>query len=207
MVVQTMVRAALLLLTLTASLTVLAADPKVETYAIDPAHSTVGFSVEHMTVSQVTGKFTSLKGAIVHDEGDVTKSSVEVAIKAESVDTGIDGRDKHLRTADFFDVEKFPEITFKSSKVTKKGKNLFCTGTFTMHGVSKEITIPFRLVGKVKDPSGNQRIGFAGDLTLNRQDYGITWGKTLENGGLTVGNLVKITLNVEAVKKKAEETK
>ena len=168
-------------------------------YAIDEAHTTVGFSIPHLVINRVHGNFRQLSGAIVYDEADITKSSVEVVIKAAGIDTGNDKRDGHLRSPDFFDADKYPEIVFRSSRIERQGEGYLCTGTLTMHGVSKEIQIPFAITGTVRDPWGKTRLGAEAALTLNRQDYGIVYNKTLESGGMLLGNDVKIELNVEAV--------
>lgn len=163
-------------------------------YKVDTNHSTVGFNVPMLGgLSKVTGKFSNFTVDIEYDEANVTKSSVMAIIKADSIDTGIEGRDKHLRTPDFFDVEKFPEITFKSKSVVKKGKNLSVIGDFTMHGVTKEITIPFTLAGTNKnDASGKITHGFSATLKLNRTDYGINYQhKTVPNW---IGNDIEINL-------------
>lgn len=171
------------------------------TYAFDPAHSTIGFSVRHLVINNIPGKFKDYKGTINLDATDLTKSSVEFTAKVESIDTGVQARDNHLRTADFFDVAKYPEMNFKSSKIVKQGKTGFvANGTFTLKGVSKEISIPFKLNGPIKDPWGKMRLGVEANLTINRQDYGITWNQKLDTGGLVVGNDVHIQLNIEAVK-------
>ncbi|MCM8794275.1 MAG: YceI family protein [Candidatus Omnitrophica bacterium] len=176
---------------------VLAADR----YAIDASHSTVGFAVKHLVISTVRGSFGELSGEIMYDEQDISNSSVSVVIKAASIDTNHSDRDTHLKSADFFDVEAFPEITFKSTRVEKTPQGSLCTGILTMRGVSKEITIPFEMTGPVKDPWGNTRIGVEAELTLDRQDYGIKWNKTMDSGGLVVGNTVKIQISVEGIKK------
>jgi len=153
-------------------------------YPIDTNHSTVGFSVPIMGgLSKVKGKFTDFNINLTNDERDITKSSVNVVIKAASVDTGIDGRDKHLRTADFFDVEKFPEITFQSSRIEKRGKQLIAHGTLTMHGVSKEIALPFTITGVDENADKTKKnTGYSASLVLNRRDYGINYEhKTVPN--------------------------
>jgi len=155
-------------------------------YEIDAVHSSIGFSVRHLLISNITGNFNDFSGKLLFDEKDMTNSSVDLTIKAASINTNNVDRDNHLRAADFFNIEKFPEITFKS-------------GTLTMHGVSKEISIPFEFIGKAKGPMGKQRLGFEGNTKLNRKDFGITWNKTLDEGGLAVGNEIKIQLNIEAV--------
>ena len=153
-------------------------------YPIDSNHSTVGFSVPIMGgLSKVNGKFTDFNINLTNDERDVTKSSVNVVIKAASVDTGIEGRDKHLRTADFFDVEKFPEITFQSSRIEKRGKQLIAYGTLTMHEVSKEIALPFTITGVDENADKTKKnVGYSASLVLNRRDYGINYThKTVPN--------------------------
>jgi polyisoprenoid-binding protein YceI len=176
------------------------ADP----YVIDPVHSSIGFSVRHLVISNVKGQFTDYSGTIFFDEQDITKSSVNVTIKTASINTGSNDRDNHLRSADFFDAANHPEITFKSTRIEKKGDGYVCVGTLTMRRVSKEVAIPFTLLGQTKDPRGNTRIGLEANLVLNRQDYGISWSRTMDTGGLVAGNEVKIELNVEAVKRRAE---
>jgi polyisoprenoid-binding protein YceI len=174
-----------------------------ETYAIDKGHSQAGFSVRHLGISKVPGRFTDFEGTVDVDQAKPEASKVEFTIKAASIDTNEANRDKHLRSADFFDVEKFPTITFKSTKVVSKGKDKYdVTGSFTLHGVTKEITLPVTVLGFVKDPWGNQRVGFETAITLNRKDYGLVWNKTLDGGGLLVGDDVDVTITVEAAKKK-----
>ncbi len=163
-------------------------------YTVDMAHSNVGFSIPILGgLSRVRGKFSEFSAKINYDEADVSKSSVDAVIKAESIDTGIAARDEHLRKPDFFDVEKFPQITFKSSRVEKKGSMLMVHGTFTMHGVSKEIVLPITMTGKLVDPATKQTsYGFSASLKLNRNDYGISYQrKGAEN---FLGNEVEIEL-------------
>ncbi len=162
--------------------------------SVDTAHSTVGFRVSIMGgLSEVIGKFSEFTATINYDEADVKKSSVKATIKTNSIDTGIAARDKHLQTADFFDAEKYPEITFVSSSVEKKGKQLLAHGTFTMHGVSKEIVLPITVTGKYVDPATKVTVyGFSAKFTLNRADYGISYQrKGSEN---FIGNAVEIEL-------------
>jgi polyisoprenoid-binding protein YceI len=146
-------------------------------YPIDNGHSTVGFSVPILGgLSQVKGKFTDFSITLDADEKDVTKSSVKVIIKATSVDTGIERRDAHLRTADFFDVEKFPEITFKSERIEKKGNQFIAHGPLTMHGVTKQIALPFTVNGTFKNPTDNKvSVGYSAKMVLNRRDFGINY--------------------------------
>jgi len=165
-------------------------------YPIDVNHSTIGFAVPIANgMSKVTGKFTDFVVTLNNDEHDVTKSSVNVVIKTASISTGIVARDNHLRTADFFDAEKFPEITFQSSRIEKNGKQLVVVGTFTMHGVSKEISLPLTIIGPVKNAAGDKMsVGYAARLTLNRRDFGINWEhKTVPN---FVGDSVEVELDL-----------
>jgi len=168
-------------------------------YPIDMNHSTVGFSVPIMGgLSKVKGKFMDFNINLSNDEHDITKSSVNVVIKAASVDTGIEGRDKHLRTADFFDVEKFPEITFQSSRIEKRGKQLIAHGTLTMHGISKEIALPFTITGVDENADKTKKnVGYSASLVLNRRDYGINYEhKTVPN---FVGD--NITVEIDLITK------
>ncbi len=176
---------------------VLAAD----TYMLDAAHSNVGFAVRHLVISTVNGHFSEVAGEIQYDAADITKSSVSVTIKTDSINTNNGKRDDHLKSADFFDAEKNPEITFKSSSIEREGDGYAAVGTLTIKGVSKEVKLPFEITGKIKDPWGNNKIGVEGSLTINRQDYGVSWSKTMDNGGLVVGNEVKISFSVEAAQK------
>ena len=175
-------------------------------YKIDPAHSLIGFSIRHFEISLVKGRFKDFAGMIHYDASDATKSTVEFTAKAESIDTGVAGRDNHLRSADFFEVAKFPEITFKSTKVEKKGNSYLLHGDFTMKGVTKQISFPFTIVGAVKDNRGNTRFGIAAETKLNRRDYGINWGAAMANGGLNVADEVAIELQLEAIKAAAPAT-
>lgn len=148
-------------------------------YDADTAHSNVGFAIPILGgLSHVRGKFTDFTASIVYDDADVTKSTVSVVIKAASIDTGIDRRDTHLRTPDFFDAEKFPEITFQSKRIVKKGKMLVAYGTFTMHGVAKEIELPFTINGVRKDEkTGKTTLGVSAHTVIKKSDYGMTWNR------------------------------
>jgi polyisoprenoid-binding protein YceI len=175
-----------------------------DTWSIDKGHSEVSFQVRHF-VTNVRGYFRDFSGSIVADAAKPENSSVEFKIAATSIDTGVADRDKHLRAPDFFDVEKFPEITFKSTSVKVAGKDSFhVTGTLTMRGVSKEITLPVTFGGTAKDPWGNERAGFESSLTLNRKDYGVNWNKALDQGGFVLADEVKVAINLETIKKKPE---
>ena len=185
-----------------ASLLIAAAAPAADQYQIDPVHTLIGFSVRHLVINNVKGKFGEFSGTIVYDENDITKSSVEVTVRTASINTGVNQRDDDLRSPNFLEVAKYPEMTFRSSRIERHGDAYVAVGTLTLHGVSKEVTVPFTLFGKVKDPWGNERIGVEASLTIDRRDWGINFSKTMDNGGLIVGNEVKIDLNVEAIKKK-----
>lgn len=173
-------------------------------YDIDPKHSYIGFRVVHMGLTEVPGSFRDFAGTINYDGKDVSKSSVNFMAKVTSVDTGVAPRDNHLRTADFFEVEKYPEMTFKSTKVEKKDKNWLVTGDFTLKGVTKQITIPFTLNGMMKDQKGNVKMGVSAQTTINRQDYGVKWGNKLPDGTLALSDTVKIDLQLEAGMQKAK---
>ncbi|HWS72726.1 MAG TPA: YceI family protein [Thermoanaerobaculia bacterium] len=188
-----------------ALVTLLAASPLLaDTYTIDRAHSEANFSVRHM-VSRVSGKFDDFSGTITGELSKPASASVEFTIKTASIDTGTADRDKHLRSADFFDAEKFPEITFKSTSIKPSGKkNLYnVTGNLTMHGVTKTVTLPVEYLGSAKDPWGNEKAGFTLTTTLNRKDYGVNWNKALDNGGVLVSEDVQVTINLETAKGKS----
>lgn len=186
-----------------ASLVLAAAPLFADTYNIDKVHSEATFKVRHM-MSKVSGKFDDFGGTISVDPAKPTDGKVEFTIKTASIDTGTADRDKHLRSADFFDAEKNPEITFKSVAIRKTAKKdvYDVVGDLTMRGVTKRVTLPVEFVGFAKDPWGNTRAGFSLETTINRKDYGINWNQALDNGGLLVGDDVNIAINIEAVKAK-----
>jgi len=188
-----------------AALATVAALPlRAETFAVDPAHSEVSFQIRHM-VSQVRGRFNDFSGTVQLDPKNLPASSVDFHIKVTSIDTNVADRDKHLRSADFFDIEKYPEITFKSESIQAAGKDKYnVTGPLTMHGVTKKVTLPVTLGGQVKDPWGNTRAGFEIETTLDRKDYGIVWNKALDSGGVMLGDDVKVAINLETVRKDAK---
>jgi polyisoprenoid-binding protein YceI len=190
---------------LAAALVASAALPvQADVYTIDKGHSEVSFQVRHL-VTQVRGSFNDYQGTINLDPANLERSSVDFQIKADSIDTNLADRDKHLRGEDFFFAEKYPQITFKSKSIKKTGKDTYdVAGTLTMRGVSKEVTLPVTFLGTVKDPWGNEKAGFATDLTLNRKDYGINWNAALDNGGVVLSDDVKISINLETQKKKDE---
>lgn len=173
-----------------------------DTFVIDRSHSQASFQVRHL-FSTVRGRFTTFEGTIAMDAARPEASSVTFTIDAASIDTDNTDRDKHLRSPDFFDAEKHPTITFTSEKIRATGKDTYAvTGTLTMRGVARTITLPVTYLGAAKDPWGNPRAGFSTAITLNRKDYGINWNKALDNGGMMVGDDVTIVLNVEANKAK-----
>ncbi len=171
-----------------------------DTYNIDPAHSTVGFAVSHMVINTVHGKFNEFTGTVVVEDNRL--QSARGVIQTRSVDTGVAMRDKDLRSPNFFETDKFPTIIFVSKKVTDRNGVTELVGDFTMHGVTKEISLPVKLKGPIKDPWGNTRIGLEARTSLNRKDYGLTYSKALETGGLVVGDEVELEINAEATKAK-----
>lgn len=177
-------------------------------YNFDRAHSFIGFKVKHNGLIEVPGFFRDFKGMVKYDASDVAKSAVEFTAQVKSIDTGVAPRDNHLRTADFFDAEKFPEITFKSTKVEKKGKNWIVTGDFTMKGVTKSISFPFQIAGFL--PGGERsgpRMGITAETTVNRRDFGVNYDSKLPSGILAVDDNVKVNLQIEAVVPKASPSK
>jgi polyisoprenoid-binding protein YceI len=173
-----------------------------DVYTVDKAHSEVGFRIRHM-ISKVSGRFTDFAGTITADATRPEGSSVEFTIQTASIDTALARRDQHLRSPDFFDVAKFPTITFKSTKVAGTGKDHYAvTGALTMHGISRETTLPVAFLGLGRDPWGAQRAGFSVETTLNRKDFGVAWNQVLDSGGLLLGDDVAIEISVEAVKAK-----
>ncbi|HKM46775.1 MAG TPA: YceI family protein [Terriglobales bacterium] len=172
------------------------------TWNIDPVHSVAEFKVKHMMISNVKGQFTRVKGALVLDETDVTNSRVEASIDAASINTREEQRDAHLKSADFFDVEKFPTLSFQSTRVTRVADGeLAVAGELTIHGVTRKVV--FTVEGPTapgKDPWGNTRIGLSATTKISRKDFGLTWNAALETGGILVGDEVTITLDVQFVK-------
>jgi polyisoprenoid-binding protein YceI len=177
---------------------VLAAEPSspVE-WSIDPTHTQVGFTVPHMVVSEVDGVFRQFSGKVLLDEKDITKSNVELTVQVASIDTGVPDRDKHLRSGDFFAADQFPTITFKSTKITKAGKAYKVTGDMIIRGVTKSVTLDATLSDAVTSPWGKQVRGAKLTGKLNRLDYGVSWNKSLDKGGIAVGNEVTIEVKAE----------
>jgi polyisoprenoid-binding protein YceI len=172
------------------------------TWKLDPAHSSADFKVKHMMISNVKGSFSGLTGTLTENPSDPTRSSVEASIDVASINTGDPQRDGHLKSADFFDAEKYPQITFKSTKVERNGEAEYrVTGDLTLHGLTKPVT--FAVEGPStpgKDPWGNTRIGLSATTKINRKDFGLNWNAALETGGILVGEEVQITLDVQFIK-------
>lgn len=175
---------------------------KTTTWNIDPVHSAAQFKVKHMMISNVKGEFTSVKGSLDFDEQNIENSRVQAEIDASTINTREPQRDAHLKSADFFDVEKFPTLSFRSTQVSRKDDGeLAVAGELTVHGVTRPVT--FSVEGPsepTKDPWGNTRIGLSATTKINRKDFGLTWNAALETGGILVGEEVTITLDVQFVK-------
>ncbi len=167
-------------------------------WALDPAHTTAQFSVRHMMVTTVRGQFDKVSGNVTLDDKDATHSSIEVKIDARSINTREPKRDAHLRSPDFFDVDKTPDITFKSTKLEKAGKNKFkVTGDLTMRGVTHPVVLQVVLTDTIKNPWGQLVRGVSAEGKLNRKDWGLSWNKALETGGLLVGEEVQLQIDTE----------
>ncbi len=171
-------------------------------WIIDPVHSNAQFKVKHMMISNVKGEFTSVKGSLQFDEQNLTNSLVEAEIDATTINTRDAQRDAHLKSGDFFDVEKFPTLTFRSTNVSKKADGeLAVAGELMIHGITRTVTFEVEAPSvATKDPWGNTRIGLSATARVNRKDFGLTWNAALETGGILVGDEVTITLDVEFVK-------
>ncbi len=171
------------------------------TYSIDSSHSSAQFSVRHMMISNVKGEFSNVRGTIVYDPENLGNSSIEAVIDVSSINTREPSRDAHLKSADFFDVAKYPTLAFKSKRIWKKGDELQASGDLTMHGVTREVVLAIEgPTPEAKDPWGNIRFGASATAKLNRKDFGLVWNQALETGGVLVGDAVAITLDIEAVK-------
>jgi polyisoprenoid-binding protein YceI len=172
-----------------------------EKYEIDPTHSNVTFTVVHMVVAKVSGGFKEFSGTIVYDEKDLTQSSVNVTIKTASINTQNERRDNHLRGGDFFNAAVDSVITFVSKKIEKRENDYVAVGDLTIRGVTKQVELPFKILGKGEDARG-KRLGVEAWLTVDRFDYGVKWDRTMDSGSLVVGKDVDINLNVEAIARK-----
>ena len=168
-------------------------------YTIDPSHTRVGFSARHAMVTKVRGHFDSFEGTAHIDTVTPANSSVTVTIQAASVTTGNEQRDGHLKTPDFFDIATYPQITFVSTNVERDGAEWDITGDLTINGVTKSVTIPFEETGSAKDPFGNTRVGFEGDVTIDRTEWNLSFNAALETGGVLVSEKVKLEFDVSAI--------
>jgi polyisoprenoid-binding protein YceI len=174
------------------------------TWNIDLSHSAVNFTVRHMVVSKVRGAFNRWQGALQFDEQNPERSKVSVQIEAASIDTREPKRDAHLRSADFFDVEKYPMLSFESTKVERVEDSRYrVTGQLTIHGITREVVLETENLGGGKDPWGNQRVAFEASTSVNRKDFGLSWNQALETGGVLVGDKIEIALEVQAIKAQA----
>ncbi len=170
-------------------------------WALDPTHSSVDFTIKHLMISKVKGSFKSFDASIEADPQDLTTANITFSIDVASIDTNNGDRDNHLRTGDFFDVEKFPKLTFVSKSIAKTGDGEYnVTGDVSLHGVTRLETFAVTFEGQSKDPWGNEKVGFSATGTLKREDYGLTYNAALETGGFLLGNDVKVALEIQAVK-------
>lgn len=171
-----------------------------ESWQIDPAHTVVGFTVRHMVIAKVHGRFTRFEGSVVLKQNELTPVSAEVKIEAASIDTGVGDRDGHLRSEDFFDAEKHPHLTFRSKSVQSLDKTRFkVVGDLTIRGNTREVTLEAEFLGRAKDPFGDDRVAFTAKTSIDRKDFGLVWNKLTETGSLLVGERIDINLEVQAV--------
>ncbi len=184
------------------ALPLLATGAAAETYNVDTAHSQIHFTVAHLVAFKVRGNFTEFTGSVVANADNKELIAAEATIKAQSIDTRDEKRDGHLRSADFFSIDEFPEITFKSKKITGSGDNITVVGDLTIKGITKEVTLKGGFAGTATDPWGNKRAGFEATGEIDRKDFGLTWNKALETGGVLVGDKITLGLEVEAVAQK-----
>ncbi|MDQ6827435.1 MAG: YceI family protein [Gemmatimonadota bacterium] len=168
-------------------------------WTLDPVHTSVEFSVKHLMITTVKGRFTDVEGIIYTDEATPTNSSVEVTLQANSIDTRTDQRDLHLRSPDFLDVANNPTITFKSTHVEGDTKKFKLTGDLTIRGTTNPVTLDVEFEGRTKDPWGGDRAGFSASGKIDRRDWGLTYNQALETGGIVVGNDIKISIEVQAI--------
>lgn len=172
------------------------------TWEIDKSHTEVGFTVKHMVIAKVTGKFTQFDGQVIFDPENLAEAKIKGVVQVASINTENERRDAHLKGADFFDSENHPEIVFESTKIVKNDGGYVTVGKLTIRGVTKEIEIPFQLLGPINDPWGNTRVGIEGGTTINRQEFGVTWNNMMDNGGLVVSDEVELNVRAELMQKK-----
>ncbi len=185
-----------------AAICLLSSSAMASTWTIDPDHSNVQFKIRHLMIANVKGVFGKVKGVVRIDEKDMSKSAVDVTIEIDSINTGVAKRDEHLKSIEFFDAAKYPTMTFVSSKVTPSGKGkLKVLGVLSIHGISRDVVLDVEgPTNEMKDPWGGTRRGASGTTKINRTDFGITWNKTLETGGVMIGDAVFIALEIEMIK-------
>jgi len=177
-----------------------------ERWQIDSSHSGIQFTVRHLVIAKVRGQFSRWTGALEVPEADFARASVDITIDASSIDTGVADRDAHLRSADFFDVERHPEITFRSAGVTTADADrLRVAGALTIKGVTRDVALDVELLGHAKDPWGNERAAFSATTSIDRREFGLSWNQVLETGGVMVGDRIDITIDIEAVRQVAAQ--
>jgi polyisoprenoid-binding protein YceI len=177
-----------------------------QTWQIDSAHSGIHFAVRHLVIAKVRGQFSRWSGTVTVPDGDAARASVDVTIDTSSIETGVADRDAHLKSADFLDVEKYPEMTFRATRTEPAGDSRFrVVGQLTLRGVTREVALDVESTGQTKDPWGNIRAGFAAETSLDRKDFGLVWNQVLEAGGVMVGDKVEIEIEIEAVRQAVPE--
>ena len=169
-------------------------------WKVDPSHSHAEFAVRHLMISTVKGRFAEVTGTLVGDDSAPEQAAIELTIPVAGIDTRESQRDAHLRSADFFDADNHPEITFRSSKIVGAGRDFTVSGDLTIRGVTRPVILEVETGGRARDPWGNERLGFSATTRLNRKDFGLTWNQALETGGVLVGDEVKVTVELELVK-------
>ena len=169
-------------------------------WSFDPTHSHIGFSVRHLMISKVRGQFNKWESSFAFDEADPTASKLSVRIDAASIDTREEKRDAHLRSPDFFDVEKFPALTFESTKIDRDGDDFVVSGNLTIRDVTRPVQLKVESLGRTRDPWGGERVGFSAATSINRKDFGLHWNVALETGGVVVGDKIEIGIEIEAVR-------
>ena len=175
------------------------AQPATRIWRIDPVHSFVEFSIKHMKIATVRGRFADISGTLVLNEQDIANSSIEVDIDAASIDTHNENRDRHLRSPDFFDVARYPTLHFRSTRITQTFDDIMLVGDLTIHGVTHQILFAVYFNGEAINPDGKRVVSYSATTSLNRKDFGLNWNAAVESGGLLVGEDVKVTIEIEAV--------
>ena len=177
-----------------------------ERWEIDSSHSGIQFTVRHLVIAKVRGQFSRWSGTLTAPKSDFTRATLDVIIDASSIETGVADRDAHLRSADFFDVERYPEITFKATGVTRAAADrLRVAGALTIKGVSRDVVLDVEVLGQAKDPWGHERAAFSATTSIDRREFGLTWNQVLETGGVVVGDRIDIAIDIEAVRQAATQ--